>query len=649
MRTIGMSDYTVGEDCFTEVPAALAEYGATKVAIIGGKRALAAALPGIEAALEDTDVEVLETRVYGTNSTRANIAKVVNSPACQEADVLIACGGGKALDTVKTAAIELKKIVFTVPTICSNCSAATAIAVVYNDDGSLEGYSYPNRPAHIFINPKIIAESPAEYFWAGVGDALSKQPEVEYATSAGNLEHTAGLGLALAHTCSEPLFTYGVQGLEDVRQDLSTEAVKQIALDIVVNTGYVSNLTNQNDYYYNSSVAHVFYNATCSIPREGTYLHGEVVSLGVLVLFAYTGDTENLERYAAFNKQMGLPVTLEQVGLTEADIPALCEYAHATNEWKQGNPEPFTDEKFAEKAESFMLWKTTEGKYFTAEEYKEVVKGNQTDKNGTVVFLYVDDPVEKNSFLESAKAKGYDVLVMDGQLDNHYVNWYESKHKDARFVRVDSDVIDKLIQKDETLKMSLSEAQQEIMRPVFESQMPKDEKIHYNISFEAMAADAAPVVITQNEFMRRMKEMAAISGGGMSQFYSQMPDNFTIAVNGNNPIVIDILADVEKSYGDKLKTITKKIDAAVAEERRFDEVVKGKKEEELTPEEKSTREELSKKIVTLRDERDTRLREIGGENKLVKQIIDLALLSNGLLKGKNLTEFIQRSISLIEK
>ena len=175
------------------------------------------------------------------------------------------------------------------------------------------------------------------------------------------------------------------------------------------------------------------------------------------------------------------------------------------------------------------------------------------------------------------------------------------KHKDARFVRVDSDVIDKLIQKDETLKMSLSEAQQEIMRPVFESQMPKDEKIHYNISFEAMAADAAPVVITQNEFMRRMKEMAAISSGGMSQFYSQMPDNFTIAVNGNNPIVIDILADVEKSYGDKLKTITKKIDAAVAEERRFDEVVKGKKEEELTPEEKSTREELSKKIVTLRD------------------------------------------------
>ena len=308
-----------------------------------------------------------------------------------------------------------------------------------------------------------------------------------------------------------------------------------------------------------------------------------------------------------------------------------------------------TDEKFAEKASDFMLWKNTEGKYFTPKEYTEKVKENQTDKNKTVVFLYVDDPVAKYTSLEAAKAKGYDVLVMDGQLDSHYINWYESKEKETRFVRVDSDVIDKLIQKEENVKMSLTEAQQELLEPVFESQMPKDDKIHYNISFEAMSPDEAPVVITQNEFMRRMKEMAAMGGGGMSQFYGQMPDNFTIAVNGNHPIVIDILADVEKAYGDKLRTVTKKIDAAVAEEKRFDEIVKGKKEEELTPEEKSTREELSKKVVTLRDERNQRLREIGGENRLVKQIIDLALLTNGMLKGKNLTDFIQRSISLIEK
>ncbi len=308
-----------------------------------------------------------------------------------------------------------------------------------------------------------------------------------------------------------------------------------------------------------------------------------------------------------------------------------------------------TDEKFAEKAQDFMLLKSTEGKYFTAKEYIDVIKENQTDKNDNIIVLYVDDVVDKHSFVEGAKAKGYDVLEMNGPLDNHYINYYESKNQNVRFVRVDSDVVEKLIQKKEQMSMSLTEAQQDLMRPVFESQMPQDEKITYTISFEPMAADEAPVVITQNEFMRRMKEMAKVSGGGMSQFYGQMPDNFTIAVNGNHPIVIDILGSVEKEYGDKLKSITKKIDAAVAEEQRFDETVKGKKHEDFTPEEKEMSEELSKKVVTLRDERNERLKEIGKQNKLVRQIIDLALLSNGMLKGKNLTDFIQRSITLIEK
>ena len=308
-----------------------------------------------------------------------------------------------------------------------------------------------------------------------------------------------------------------------------------------------------------------------------------------------------------------------------------------------------TDEKFAEKAEDFMLLKSTEGKYFTAKEYLDIVKENQTDKNDNIILLYVDDVLDKHSFVEGAKAKGYDVLEMNGPLDSHYINYYESKNQNVRFVRVDSDVVEKLIQKKEQMSMSLTEAQQDLMRPVFESQMPQDEKITYTISFEPMAAADAPVVITQNEFMRRMKDMAKVGGGGMSQFYGQMPDNFTIAVNGNHPIVIDILGKVESEYGDKLKSITKKIDAAVAEERRFDETVKGKKHEDFTPEEKEMAEELSKKVVTLRDERNERLKAIGRDNKLVRQIIDLALLSNGMLKGKNLSDFIQRSISLIEK
>ena len=307
-----------------------------------------------------------------------------------------------------------------------------------------------------------------------------------------------------------------------------------------------------------------------------------------------------------------------------------------------------TDEKFAEKAAQCMLWKNTEGKYFTAEEYCTAIKDLQTDKDDKLIILYTDDIVGKHSFLQSAKAKGYDVLEMNGQLDSHYINWYEQKNENTRFVRVDSDIIDHLIRKKDNEKISLSEAQQEIMRPVFESQLPTDDDIRYNISFEAMSADDAPIVITQNEFMRRMKDMAKMSGGQMSQFYGQMPDNFTIAVNGNHPIVIDILASVEKAYGDKLKSITKKIDAAVAEESRFEEMTKNKKEEDFTQEEKDMREELSKKVVTLRDERNLRLKEIGKENALVRQIIDLALLSNGLLKGKNLSDFIQRSISLIE-
>ncbi|MBQ5843685.1 MAG: molecular chaperone HtpG [Alistipes sp.] len=308
-----------------------------------------------------------------------------------------------------------------------------------------------------------------------------------------------------------------------------------------------------------------------------------------------------------------------------------------------------TDEKFAEKSGAFMLWKDIDGKYFTPEQFREAVKDLQTDKNNNLILLYTDEIEGKHSFIEAAKAKGYQVLEMGGQLDSHYINWYESKNEGVRFVRVDSDIIERLIQKNEELKISLSESQQELLRPVFDSSLPNDDKIHYNITFEAMESTDAPVVITQDEFMRRMKEMAKMSGGSMNQFYAQMPDNFTIAVNGNHPLVHTILSDVEKSYGDKLKSITKKIDAAVAEEKRFEEVVKDKKEDELTAEEKAMRTELSEKVVMLTDERNERLKEIGGKNNLVRQIIDLALLSNGMLKGKHLTDFIQRSIELIEK
>lgn len=349
MRTIQMSDYTVGEDCFQAIPGALAAYRAKSVVLVGGERALAAAAPGIVEALAGTDVRVLDTIVYGKDSTQTNVERLLANEAFQAADVAFAIGGGKAIDTTKTAASELAKVVFSVPTICSNCSSATAIAVIYNDDGSFNRYAYPSCPAHIFINPRIIAEAPDEYFWAGIGDALSKQPEVEYATSGDELTHTGELGLSLAHTCTEPLMTYGAAGLADVRAGKASEAVKRIALDIVVNTGYVSNLTNQPDFYYNSSLAHAFYNATTNVKREGPeHLHGEVVSFGVLVLFAYLENRDELERYARFNKSIGLPVTLAELDLDESRIDEICTYAQETTEWKLGHPQPFGRERFAE-------------------------------------------------------------------------------------------------------------------------------------------------------------------------------------------------------------------------------------------------------------------------------------------------------------
>lgn len=309
-----------------------------------------------------------------------------------------------------------------------------------------------------------------------------------------------------------------------------------------------------------------------------------------------------------------------------------------------------TEEKFADKAAGFILLKDTEGKYYTLEEYKDKVKENQTDKHGTLIYLYTNDVTDKFTFVEAARAKGYDVLVMDGQLDSHFINWFESKNQETRFVRVDADVVDKLIQKDSEQAMSLSTGQQELLRPVFESQLPaQDDKIHYNVTFEALDPADAPIVITQNEYMRRMKDMAAAGGGGMAQFYGQMPDNYTIAVNGNHPLVIDILGEAESAYGSKLDKVNKKIEAARSEQKALDELLKDKKEDEISTEEKDKREEIGRRISQLEGERTGRLREIGAGNPLVKQVIDLALLSNGMLKGESLNTFIRRSVELIGK
>lgn len=308
-----------------------------------------------------------------------------------------------------------------------------------------------------------------------------------------------------------------------------------------------------------------------------------------------------------------------------------------------------TDEKFAEKATEFTLLKNTENKYYTLAEYETAIGENQKDRNGNLIYLYATDVVSQFGYIEAAKDKGYDVLVMNGPLDNHFISWFEHKNQGSRFTRVDADVIDKLIEKDTDLKMSLSTQQQDILRPVFESQLPSEQKVNYTVSFEPMADNQSPVLITQNEFMRRMKDMSAMGGGGMAQFYGEMPDSFNVVINGNHPLVIDILEQVETAYGDKLKSINKKITAATNEKSSLDQMLAGKKAEEIAQDEKDMQKELNEKVEQLNKERTTRLSEIGKENNLVKQIVDLALLSSGMLKGENLNKFIRRSVELIGK
>ncbi|MBQ9137452.1 MAG: molecular chaperone HtpG [Alistipes sp.] len=308
-----------------------------------------------------------------------------------------------------------------------------------------------------------------------------------------------------------------------------------------------------------------------------------------------------------------------------------------------------TDEKFAEKAGQFMLWKSIDGKYFTAEEYRNLITENQTDKFGNLIILYTDDAAGKHSFIEAAKAKGYSVLEMNGQLDSHYIQYYESKNEKVHFARIDSDIVENLIRKEEETKMSLSDTQQQILQTVFDSALPEAENTIISVTFEAMPESSQPVVITRNEFMRRAKEMARNGGGSyMGLSYNQMQDFYTLVINGNNPIIHTVLDQVEKSYGESLKNINAAIDAARSEQSRFDEVIKGKSHDQLTEEEKSMQSELETKLSELTSQRNARLKEIGAENSTVRQLADLALLEAGLLSGEKLSQFIARSMAMLK-
>jgi len=302
-----------------------------------------------------------------------------------------------------------------------------------------------------------------------------------------------------------------------------------------------------------------------------------------------------------------------------------------------------SEEKFYDRAKDFALLKNTEGKYFTLEEYQKLIKENQTDKHKNLVYLYATDKDKQYSYIEKANKKGYDVLLMEGQLDTHFLNHLEQKLDNSHFVRVDADVVEKLIQKEETHESNLTPEQQNELIPVFQSQLPQKE--HFTVSFEAMAEDDQPVVITQSEWMRRMKDMSEL-GGGM-RFYGDIPDQYNLVINANHHLILKINEDKDKKLREKIGKIEEKLEPIRKNKADLESGHKEKKDEEIPREEKDRLEELDKKIGELEKKKKEMLEGYAGKNKLVRQLIDLALLSNNMLTGEELNRFVKRSIELM--
>jgi len=305
-----------------------------------------------------------------------------------------------------------------------------------------------------------------------------------------------------------------------------------------------------------------------------------------------------------------------------------------------------SDEKFYEKAEKFALLKNVEDKYFTFEEYKELVQENQKDKNGDLIYLYTTNKEEQYSYIQHAKDKGYDVLIMDGQLDVHVISQLEQKLEKTRFVRVDSDTVEKLIQKEDVAKVSLTEKQKEELITIFKSQLPAIDKTEFIVSFEQLSDKANPVFVTQNEFMRRMKEMSALQGGMMS-FYGEMPDSYNLVVNTGHPLINQILNEEEVKLNESVAPLYEELSAVESKHNTLKDSHKDKKAEEIPADEKAELETLSDQIKVLKDKKDDVLKVYAKDNKQVRQLIDLALLANNMLKGEALANFVKRSVELM--
>lgn len=304
-----------------------------------------------------------------------------------------------------------------------------------------------------------------------------------------------------------------------------------------------------------------------------------------------------------------------------------------------------TQEDFYEKASKFALFKDTDNKYYTFEEYQTLIKDNQTDKNGSLIYLYANNLDEQYTYIDAAKNKGYNVLLMDGQLDVPMINMLEQKFEKSHFTRVDSDIVDRLIVKEDQKGEELPHDKQEVLSSLFKGQMPKVKKTEFHVEAHALGENNAPIVITQAEYMRRMKDMASIQPG--MSFYGEMPDMFNLVLNSDHRLIKQVLSDAETACAEKLVPVESEIAMLTLRRNELQKAQEGKKDEEIPTAEKDELNDVEKKIEAQKTEKENILNGYAAGNKVVHQLIDLALLQNNMLKGEALTNFVKRSVEMI--
>lgn len=334
---VHLPNYSIGDAIYDKIGPVCESYGKT-VLVIGGKRALDAAFDKIKAAVDQTNLEIIGKELYGKDCTCQTVEKLRRMSVYQKADMVFGVGGGKALDTVKCLCITDDKPVFSFPTIASNCSACTSVSIMYNEDGTFLKPNFFVRPVmHAFIDTEIIAKAPSQYMWAGIGDTYAKYYEATISSRDERLEHFTSLGVAVSLMCRNPLLEYGPKAFADHKKGLCTYDVEQVVLAIVVTTGIASIfLTKDFTPDYNSGLAHAIFYALTKYPViEQRHLHGEVVGFGVLLALLVDGQEEEFEKIYQLNREIGLPVSLKEIEITEDEwkesmehIPKMSDVAH---------------------------------------------------------------------------------------------------------------------------------------------------------------------------------------------------------------------------------------------------------------------------------------------------------------------------------